>query len=106
MKGFHLSIDDFGTGYSSMLQLVRLPFSELKIDRSFVMDAARSKGSRAVIKSLVDLGRGLDLVLTAEGVEDAATLTFLADIGCHLAQGYHIGRPMPGDQVAGWMSRR
>jgi EAL domain-containing protein (putative c-di-GMP-specific phosphodiesterase class I) len=106
MKRFHLSIDDFGTGYSSMGQLVRLPFSEMKVDRSFVVNAARSQESRTVIKSIVDLGHGLGLTLTAEGVEDAATLKYLGDSGCDLAQGYHIARPMPGDQISRWMADR
>jgi EAL domain-containing protein (putative c-di-GMP-specific phosphodiesterase class I) len=106
MKRFHLSIDDFGTGYSSMAQLVRLPFSEIKVDRSFVMNAARSRESRTVIKSIVDLGHGLDLSLTAEGVEDAETLKFLEDIGCDLAQGYYIARPMSGEQALSYYNSR
>jgi EAL domain-containing protein (putative c-di-GMP-specific phosphodiesterase class I) len=106
MKRFHLSIDDFGTGYSSMVQLVRLPFSEMKVDRSFVINAARSQESRTVIKSIVDLGHGLGLSLTAEGVEDEETLKFLKEIGCDLAQGYHMARPMPGDQALSYSNSR
>ncbi|MDZ7670907.1 MAG: EAL domain-containing protein [Gammaproteobacteria bacterium] len=102
MKGFQLSIDDFGTGYSSMLQLVRLPFSEIKVDKSFVLTASNSEESRTVIRSVVDLGRSLGLRSTAEGVEDAATLDYLRRIGCDLAQGFHIARPMPGDDVVPW----
>lgn len=102
MKGFQLSIDDFGTGYSSMLQLVRLPFSEIKVDKSFVLTASNSEESRTVIRSVVDLGRSLGLRSTAEGVEDAETLDYLRRIGCDLAQGFHIARPMPGDQVVPW----
>jgi EAL domain-containing protein (putative c-di-GMP-specific phosphodiesterase class I)/DNA-binding NarL/FixJ family response regulator len=104
LKGFHLSLDDFGTGFSSMLQLVRLPFSEIKIDRSFVMTATRSAESRAVVKSVVDLGASLGLVTVAEGVEDAETLEFLRDIGCDLAQGYHISRPMLAGAVDEWLA--
>jgi EAL domain-containing protein (putative c-di-GMP-specific phosphodiesterase class I) len=106
MKGFQLSIDDFGTGYSSMVQLVRLPFSEMKVDRSFIADVAQSAESRTVIKSIIDLGHSLGLTLTAEGVEDAWTLGFLTDVGCDLAQGYHIARPMPGGEVSAWMAGR
>lgn len=102
MKGFQLSIDDFGTGYSSMLQLVRLPFSEIKVDKSFVMTAGRSEESRSVIRSVVDLGRSLGLKSTAEGVEDESTLSYLRRIGCDLAQGYHIGKPMPSEEVLKW----
>ena len=103
MKGFHLSIDDFGTGFSSMLQLVRLPFSEIKVDKSFVMTALQSQESRAVVKSVVDLGRSLGLRTVAEGVETAEVLAFLAEIGCDQAQGYHIARPMTGDATLQWM---
>jgi len=106
MKGFQLSLDDFGTGYSSMLQLVRLPFSEIKVDRSFVMTAARSQESRTVIRSVVDLGRSLGLKSTAEGVEDAQTLGYLNEVGCDLAQGYFIARPMPAEQAAAWAKLR
>jgi EAL domain-containing protein (putative c-di-GMP-specific phosphodiesterase class I)/ActR/RegA family two-component response regulator len=106
MKGFHLSIDDFGIGYSTMAQLVRLPFSEMKVDKSFVMTASGSMESRTVIKSLVELGHSLGLTLTAEGVEDAGTLDFLKGIGCDLAQGYHIARPMSGERAAAWVDAR
>jgi EAL domain-containing protein (putative c-di-GMP-specific phosphodiesterase class I)/ActR/RegA family two-component response regulator len=106
MKGFRLSIDDFGTGHSSMIQLVRQPFSEVKIDKSFVISSAHSEESRAVIKSIVDLGHSLKLKTAAEGVEDAAALTMLKNMGCDLAQGYFIGRPMPGDKVASWIEAR
>src|ERR1035437_6169345 len=71
VKGFQLSIDDFGTGLSSMVQLVRLPFSEIKVDKSFVMHAKHSQESRTVIKSIVDLGHSLGLIVAAEGVEDS-----------------------------------
>jgi EAL domain-containing protein (putative c-di-GMP-specific phosphodiesterase class I)/FixJ family two-component response regulator len=106
MRGFQLSIDDFGTGYSSMVQLVRLPFSEIKVDKSFVITAAESQEARAVTKSIVDLGHSLGLHVTAEGVENAQTLDFLNTIGCDLAQGYFIGRPMPGDAVDDWIAKR
>ncbi|TVR03628.1 MAG: EAL domain-containing response regulator [Deltaproteobacteria bacterium] len=94
LRGFGLSIDDFGTGYSSMLQLVRLPFTELKVDRSFVATALGSAESRTVVRSIIDLGRSLGLTTTAEGVEDAPTMDLLGELGCDLAQGYHLGRPM------------
>jgi EAL domain-containing protein (putative c-di-GMP-specific phosphodiesterase class I) len=105
MIGFQLSIDDFGTGYSSMVQLVRLPFSEIKVDKSFVMAATRSQESRAIVKSIVDLGHSLELRVVAEGVEDADTLRYLQTIGCDLAQGYYIARPMSDDAVVQWTAR-
>jgi diguanylate cyclase (GGDEF)-like protein/hemerythrin-like metal-binding protein len=106
MKGFQLSIDDFGTGFSSMLQLARLPFSELKIDKSFVMMAMHSIESRAVVRSVVELGRSFGLRTVAEGVEDGATLEYLRGLGCEVAQGYYIARPMAEDDVAEWVASR
>ncbi|MEA5451612.1 EAL domain-containing response regulator [Leptolyngbya sp. CCNP1308] len=106
MIGFHLSIDDFGTGFSSMLQLVRLPFSEIKVDKSFVMTAMTSPESRTVVKFIVDLGHSLGLRCTAEGVEDAETLAYLTAIGCDLAQGYHIARPLSGHDFWPWLAAR
>ncbi|NML59564.1 EAL domain-containing response regulator [Massilia sp. RP-1-19] len=105
VHGFMLSLDDFGTGYSSMLQLVRLPFSELKIDRSFVASAATSQESRAVIRCITDLGRSLGMKTTAEGVEDSATHTYLQEIGCDLAQGYLFSRPLTPMLLANWMDK-
>lgn len=105
MKGFQLSIDDFGTGFSSMLQLVRLPFSEIKIDKSFVMTAAQSEESRAVIRSVVELGHSLGLRTTAEGVEDQDTMEYLKEIGCDLAQGYLISRPLDSGNALDWALR-
>jgi EAL domain-containing protein (putative c-di-GMP-specific phosphodiesterase class I) len=106
LKGFQLSIDDFGIGHSSMQQLVRMPFTEIKLDKSFVISAAHSSESRDVVKSMVDLGRRLGLKSVAEGVEDARTFALLRKMGCDFAQGYSIGPPMAGDAVAGWMASR
>jgi EAL domain-containing protein (putative c-di-GMP-specific phosphodiesterase class I) len=106
VKGFQLSIDDFGTGFSSMVQLVRLPFSEIKVDKSFVMRAQQSQESRSVIKSIIDLGHSLDLLVVAEGVEDQATLEYLNSLSCDLAQGYFISRPMPSETAQNWAQSR
>jgi diguanylate cyclase (GGDEF)-like protein len=106
IKGFHLSIDDFGTGYSSMVQLVRLPFSEIKIDKSFVIANRNSAVSNAVVRSIIDLGHSLNMLSTAEGVEDEKTLDFLRELGCDMAQGYHIAKPMPGEDIFSWMKQR
>jgi len=104
IKGLALSIDDFGTGHSSLVQLARQPFNELKIDRQFVMTAARSEESRIIIRAMVGLAHGLGLRATAEGVEDAETLRFLTEIGCDRAQGFHIARPMAPDGVQAWIA--
>jgi len=106
MKGFQLSLDDFGTGYSSMVQLVRLPFSEIKVDKSFVMRANQTKESLSVIKSIVDLGHSLNLRVTAEGVDDQSSLHYLNTLGCDLAQGYFIAHPMSGEDTCIWARDR
>jgi EAL domain-containing protein (putative c-di-GMP-specific phosphodiesterase class I) len=106
LKGFQLSIDDFGTGFSSMVQLVRLPFSEIKVDKSFVMQAQNSSEARSVINSIIDLGHSLGLLVTAEGVENFKTLDYLNSLGCDLAQGYFIARPMTGEAARNWVKQR
>jgi EAL domain-containing protein (putative c-di-GMP-specific phosphodiesterase class I) len=88
MRGFQLSIDDFGAGYPSMVQRVRLPFPEMKVGKSFAMNAMASQESRTVIRSIVDPGHSLGLRLTAEGIEDKGALDYLRSIGCDLAQGF------------------
>lgn len=103
LKGFQLSIDDFGVGHSSLVQLARMPFSELKIDRSFVMTASHSTESRNIICAIIGLGKSLGLRTVAEGVEDLGTFGFLKDAGCDVAQGYFIGRPMNGEAISRWM---
>lgn len=104
-KGFRLSIDDFGVGYSSIAQLVRLPFSELKVDKSFVINGASSAEARTVVRAIIGLAHNLGLEVTAEGVEDETTLGFLRECGCDLAQGYHIARPMFPVDVERWVER-
>lgn len=106
MQGFNLSIDDFGTGFSSMIQLVKLPFSEIKIDKSFVINSSSSVESRSVARSIADLGQSLGLLTTAEGVEDQDTLDYLQALGCDLAQGYYISKPLNGCDVLAWYMDR
>lgn len=104
IRGFHLSIDDFGVGYSSLVQLARLPFSELKVDQMFVRTLAESEESRKIVSAIVGLGHSLDLNVVAEGVEDAWALEFLHDIGCDEAQGYYIARPMDLMSARAWQT--
>jgi EAL domain-containing protein (putative c-di-GMP-specific phosphodiesterase class I) len=94
LKGFKLSIDDFGTGFSSLVQLQKMPFSEVKIDRSFVMQMMSNDGCRIIVEILIDLAKKLGLKSVAEGVEDEATLRSLMAMGCDAAQGYHLSRPI------------
>ena len=98
-KGFDLSIDDFGTGYSSLAQLQRLPFTSLKIDRSFVSSVLSSDASASIVLAIISLAHALGLTCIAEGVESAETLLFLKENGCDCAQGYHIARPMPATDI-------
>lgn len=106
LQGFQLSIDDFGTGYSSMAQLVRLPFTEIKVDKSFVLASKDSAIPRSVVKSIIELGHSLGMQATAEGVESAATMTFLRELGCDFAQGYHVAAPLPAAEVLPWIVSR
>ncbi|MBB5207938.1 EAL domain-containing response regulator [Chiayiivirga flava] len=105
LKGFGLSVDDFGTGYSSLSQLSQIPFTELKIDRSFVSGAPAQPRKRAVIEASLELARKLGLRVVAEGVETIEEWQMLAELGCTCAQGYLIGRAVPGDQLAQVISR-
>jgi EAL domain-containing protein (putative c-di-GMP-specific phosphodiesterase class I)/ActR/RegA family two-component response regulator len=100
MRGFGLSLDDFGTGYSSMQQLTRIPFTELKIDQSFVMNAHTEPACRAMLESSLEIARKLDIPAVAEGVETRKQWQLLLELGCGMAQGYYSGAPMP---LAGFM---
>jgi diguanylate cyclase (GGDEF)-like protein len=96
--GVQLSIDDYGTGYCSLSYLQNLPVDELKLDRSFLTDLTHGPGA-AIVRSTVDLAHALGLRLVAEGVEDEPSLELLRRSGCDIAQGYHLGRPQPADEL-------
>lgn len=104
--GVGISIDDFGTGHSSLAYLQDLPVNELKIDRSFVMRLGGNASSASIVRSTIDLAHSLELKLVAEGVESQATLEQLSVWGCDLAQGYHIGRALPAEQLTPWLHER
>lgn len=97
--GVHLSIDDFGTGYSSLSYLRSLPLDALKIDRSFVTDMVRDEQNAVIVRSTLGLAHSLNLQVVAEGVEDAAALKMLQEMGCDQVQGYYISRPVSAEQV-------
>jgi EAL domain-containing protein (putative c-di-GMP-specific phosphodiesterase class I) len=103
MRGFELSIDDFGTGFSSLAQLVRTPFSELKIDRSFVSRLLTENADRLLVDSVVALARRLGLRTVAEGIETQAQLELLQQLGCEFGQGYLFAKPMPIDELLRWL---
>jgi EAL domain-containing protein (putative c-di-GMP-specific phosphodiesterase class I) len=104
--GLQISIDDYGTGFSSLTYLKDLPVHELKIDQSFVRDILVDPRIRVIVASTAKLARGLNLRLVAEGVEDADVADALADLGADLLQGYHFARPMPADEIFGWLAAR
>jgi EAL domain-containing protein (putative c-di-GMP-specific phosphodiesterase class I) len=106
IKGMGVALDDFGTGYSSLLQLRQLPYTELKIDRCFIIDAARDPEARLIVKSLIDLAHGLGLTATAEGVENEATRDVLVELGCDHAQGFLFAKPLAGKELALWILAR
>jgi len=105
LRGFGLSIDDYGTGYSSLQQLARVPFTELKIDQSFVREAAQFETTRIVVESSLDIARRLNLKTTAEGVETHEQWKLLSDLGCDIAQGYLIAKPMAAEALPDWLAR-
>jgi EAL domain-containing protein (putative c-di-GMP-specific phosphodiesterase class I) len=102
MRGFGLAIDDYGTGYCPREQLERVPATELKIDRKMLAGAARRAPLRAALKAGLEVARDLKLKSVAEGVETAEEWELVNELGCDMAQGYLIARPMAGDELVAW----
>jgi diguanylate cyclase (GGDEF)-like protein len=102
--GVRLSVDDFGTGYSSLAYLKKLPVTELKIDREFIKGLTSDPDDAVIVQSATDLGHNLGLSVVAEGVEDETTLAALKAVGIDVAQGFHLGRPMPEDRLHRWIA--
>ncbi|MFN2488815.1 MAG: putative bifunctional diguanylate cyclase/phosphodiesterase [Actinomycetota bacterium] len=100
--GVGVAIDDFGTGYSSLSHLSTLPVDEIKIDKSFVLGMASDENAAVIVRSIIDLGRNLDLRVVAEGVETRSLWNRLASLGCDVAQGYLLSRPLPADRFDDW----
>ena len=103
LKGMQLSIDDFGTGYSSLKMLRQMPFSEIKIDQSFVGDATTSRDLRAIVKSILDMAANMEMGCVAEGVETEETAELLERLGSCDMQGYLIAAPMPVEAIPAWL---
>ena len=101
--GVRLSVDDFGTGYSSLSHLRQLPIDEIKIDKSFVTGMINSDADATIVRTVIDLAHNLGKQVCAEGVEDEATWRLLGDLGCDLAQGYWISRPLRADDFMKWL---
>ncbi len=102
--GVHLSIDDFGTGYSSLSYLRRLPVTELKIDQSFVVNLLLDEQDEVIVRSTIELGHNLGLVVVAEGVENNEVLERLHQLGCDVAQGFCISRPLAPKHFMSWLA--
>ena len=103
--GVRMSIDDFGTGYSSLASLKNLSVDELKIDQSFVQAMATDASARAIVRAIIDLADALKLRVVAEGVEDRATWDVLAGLGCDVAQGYFLSRPLAAAELEAWVAQ-
>ncbi|MBV9278610.1 MAG: EAL domain-containing protein, partial [Chloroflexi bacterium] len=103
--GVRISVDDFGKGRSSLVNLRRLPADELKIDQSFVIDMAAGQQDDVIVRVMIDLAHGLGLAAVAEGVQDEKTYKLLVEMECDQAQGFHIGRPMPGWELGLWLDQ-
>ncbi|MFI7433161.1 putative bifunctional diguanylate cyclase/phosphodiesterase [Micromonospora haikouensis] len=103
--GVAIALDDFGTGYSSMQHLRRLPLSEVKVDRSFVLGMADDADDAAIVRSMIELAGALGLRVVAEGVEDERTWRLLHAAGCDVAQGWFYARPMPAGELTDWLAR-
>jgi EAL domain-containing protein (putative c-di-GMP-specific phosphodiesterase class I)/CheY-like chemotaxis protein len=105
VKKVGLSLDDFGTGYSSLTQLYQMPFNEMKIDKSLVMNVPHSREANTMVGSLIELGHNLGLKICAEGVENRAALDMLAIMGCDRCQGYFISRAVPAVDIAAFVDQ-
>jgi diguanylate cyclase (GGDEF)-like protein len=101
--GFHIAVDDFGTGYSSLGYLRRFPVDTLKIDRTFISDLPDDPEAAVLVRTIINLGLSLGLRVVAEGVETAEQADFLQREHCHLAQGFYYTRPLPAEELGGWV---
>ena len=101
-----IGIDDFGTGHSALAYLLRLPVGEIKVDKSFVMSMATDRSAEAIVRTIVDLARNLDLPVVAEGVETAEVRDRLVAMGCGGAQGYLFSRPLRQEQLLRWLDEQ
>lgn len=105
VMGIQVSIDDYGTGYSSLLYISQLPFNEIKIDKSFVMDLESSKRNLTIVRATIEMAKNLELKVVAEGVESQVIEDVLKSYGCHIAQGYYYQRPVKFSSYVEWLNK-
>ena len=101
--GIDLAIDDFGKGYSSLSYLKQIPATEIKIDKRFIGTIALDEKDQQIVKTVIALAHALGMRVVAEGVDSAEALAVVGELGCEMAQGFFIGRPMRGDLVPEWL---
>ena len=106
LLGVKISIDDFGAGYSSLSYLQQFPASEIKLDRSFIVDITKSESSQLIVKTFIDMAHGLGYRVVAEGVEDAETHRMVKALGCDELQGFWLCRPKSLVEMTEWLSSR
>lgn len=104
-KGFGLALDDVGTGHSNFAKLQSMPYSEMKLDKSHIHSATIDEDTRHFIAMCVELGHEMGMYVVAEGIEKQEQWEMMSAMGCDEAQGFFIARPMPGDQIPGWLKR-
>ena len=102
--GLNISIDDFGTGYSSMAYFKNIPASELKIDQSFISYMLENAMDQHIVKTIITMAQGFNLKVVAEGIENLRTFNALKELGCDVAQGYYLARPMPQKEFIQWLN--
>jgi EAL domain-containing protein (putative c-di-GMP-specific phosphodiesterase class I)/ActR/RegA family two-component response regulator len=106
LKGFRLALDDFGVGFSSLLELQHMPFTDVKIDKSFVAEARVDAAARAIVDAVIGLGRRLSLRIVAEGIETQAVWALVRTAGCDIGQGFLISRPLDADGFDRFLAAR
>jgi EAL domain-containing protein (putative c-di-GMP-specific phosphodiesterase class I) len=102
--GVRVSLDDFGQGQTSLAFLSTLPLHEVKIDKGFVLDMLEDTAHAAIVRSVIELAHNLDFEVVAEGVETEQILAAITDLGCDLAQGFLLARPMPAERLPAWLA--
>ena len=105
-RGVHIALDDFGTGYSSLSYLSRMPFTSVKVDRSFISGLREGSDNRAIVRAIIAMAGGLGMSVTAEGVETVEQARMLWNMDCDLFQGHYFSRPMAAEHIPALLASR